>query len=290
MKQAQRRESWNNSCSAKSDGRNVGVWGWHADWESFWFRVWVDNKRHNTFTVSDFQIFNWTTWVQESTLDRTWIQYVDRVESVVSCHERFEFEDEWDIGCVHLFEWLRSESTAKAVAAICRSFTADWSNEKWNVLDASKLASHGRGKSSVNKLAQFSVKHNARGWNYVIRRGRTNYRLHRGLQDNERVRVRWTGTATASSRTRYMYWNWKRGDKEILSNSHTHCGAVCGKDADDLHRRQQDSDLKDALLDRIDPAAEAGMDKVLVNHNNGAVAVTTPKKSLSARPESVAIG
>ena len=31
-------------------------------------------------------------------------KYVDRVESVVSCHERFEFEDEWDIGCVHLFE------------------------------------------------------------------------------------------------------------------------------------------------------------------------------------------
>ena len=36
-------------------------------------------------------------------LDRTWIQDVDRVESVVSCHGCFEFEDEWDIGCVHLF-------------------------------------------------------------------------------------------------------------------------------------------------------------------------------------------
>ena len=47
---------------------------------------------------------------------------------------------------------------------------------------------------------------------------------------------------------------------------------VNGKDADDLHRRQQDSDLEDASLDRIDIAAEAGMDKVLVNHNNGAVA------------------
>ena len=25
------------------------------------------------------------------------------VVSVVSCHERFELEDEWDVGCVHLF-------------------------------------------------------------------------------------------------------------------------------------------------------------------------------------------
>ena len=50
-----------------------------------------------------------------------------------------------------------------------------------------------------------------------------------------------------------------------------------GKDADDLHRRQQDPDLEDASLDRIEIAAEARMDKVLVIHNNGAVAVTGPK-------------
>ena len=54
--------------------------------------------------------------------------------------------------------------------------------------------------------------------------------------------------------------------------------SVCGKDADDLHRRQQDTDLEDTSWDRIDIAAEAGMDTVLVNHNNGAVAVTRPKE------------
>ena len=74
------------------------------------------------------------------------------VVSVVSCHERFEFEDEWDVGYVHLFGWLRSESTAMAVTAICRSFTADWSNEKWNVLDASKLASHGQGQNVCEQI------------------------------------------------------------------------------------------------------------------------------------------
>ena len=31
-------------------------------------------------------------------------------------------------------------------------------------------------------------------------------------------------------------------------------------------------------MDRIDIAAEAGMDKVLVNHNKGAVAMTGPKE------------
>ena len=50
------------------------------------------------------------------------------------------------------------------------------------------------GKSSVNKLAGvFSSQSTifARGWSYVInRRGRTSYRVHRGLQDNEGVRVR----------------------------------------------------------------------------------------------------
>ena len=42
--------------------------------------------------------------------ERRFNQYVDRVESVgschesvVSCHECFDLEDEWDIGCVHLF-------------------------------------------------------------------------------------------------------------------------------------------------------------------------------------------
>ena len=51
---------------------------------------------------------------------------------------------------------------------------------------------------------------------------------------------------------------------------------VCGKTADDLHRRRQDSDLEDASFDRTNIAAGARMDKVLVNHNNGAVAVTGP--------------
>ena len=53
---------------------------------------------------------------------------------------------------------------------------------------------------------------------------------------------------------------------------------VNGKAADDLRRRRKDSDLEDASLDRTDIAAEAGMDKVLVNHNNGAVAMTGPNE------------
>ena len=47
-----------------------------------------------------------------------------------------------------------------------------------------------------------------------------------------------------------------------------------GKSAGDLHRRRKDSDLEDASFDRTDVAAESEMDKVLVNHNNGAVAMT----------------
>ena len=48
-----------------------------------------------------------------------------------------------------------------------------------------------------------------------------------------------------------------------------------GKAADDLHRRR---DLEDASFDRTEIAAEAGIDNVLVNHNNGAVAVTGTKE------------
>ena len=53
---------------------------------------------------------------------------------------------------------------------------------------------------------------------------------------------------------------------------------VNGEAADDLYRRRRDSDLEDASSDRTDIAAETGMDKVLVNHNNGAVAVTRPNE------------
>ena len=48
-----------------------------------------------------------------------------------------------------------------------------------------------------------------------------------------------------------------------------------GEAADDLHRRRQDSDLEDASYDRTDIAAEAGMDKVLVNHKHESVAAMT---------------
>ena len=51
-----------------------------------------------------------------------------------------------------------------------------------------------------------------------------------------------------------------------------------GKASDELHRRQQDSDLEDASFGRTDIAAEAGMDKVLENHNNRAVVVTGLKE------------
>ena len=54
---------------------------------------------------------------------------------------------------------------------------------------------------------------------------------------------------------------------------------VCGKAADDLHRRRQDSDLEDASFDQTDIAAETGRTKFWYR-----------KKSLSTRPESVPIG
>ena len=43
--------------------------------------------------------------------------------------------------------------------------------------------------------------------------------------------------------------------------------ALYEKAADDPHRRRQDSDLEDASYYRTDTAGEAGIDKVLVNHN-----------------------
>ena len=64
---------------------------------------------------------------------------------------------------------------------------------------------------------------------------------------------------------------------ETVEVTHSLLG-VCGKAADDLHRRRQESDLEDAFSDRTDIAAEARKDKVLVNHNKGAVAVTRPKE------------
>ena len=72
--------------------------------------------------------------------------------------------------------------------------------------------------------------------------------------------------------------NWKtRRQRDSVEFTHS-LRDVYGKAADDLHRRQQDPDLEDASLDRIEIAAEARMDKVLVIHNNGAVAVTGPIK------------
>ena len=52
--------------------------------------------------------------------------------------------------------------------------------------------------------------------------------------------------------------------------------SLLGEDA--LHRRRQDSDLEDASSDRTDIAEDTGMDKVLVNHHKGSVAVTGPKE------------
>ena len=75
--------------------------------------------------------------------------------------------------------------------------------------------------------------------------------------------------------------------RDTVEFTHSLLG-VNGKAADDLHRRRKDSDLEDASFDRTGIAAEAGMDKILVNHNNGAVAIRM--MSLCTRSESVAIG
>ena len=135
-----------------------------------------------------------------------------------------------------------------------------------------KLASHGRGQIVCEQVGwsfPFTDHNSARGWSCVInRRGRTSYRLHRGLKDIEGVRVRGTGTATASRRTRSMCIE--------SENTATHSLlGVNGEAADDLHRRRQVSDLEDASSDRADTAAETGMDKVLVSLDTGAVAAVT---------------
>ena len=77
-----------------------------------------------------------------------------------------------DIDCVHFFGWLRSESTAKAITAIWRSFTAGWSNEEWNVLEAGKLARPGRWQIVFEQVGwsfPFPDHTSARGWRYVER-------------------------------------------------------------------------------------------------------------------------
>ena len=67
--------------------------------------------------------------------------------------------------------------------------------------------------------------------------------------------------------------------RESVAVGFTHSRrSVYEKASDDLRWRRQDSDLEDASLDRTDVSAEAGIDKVLENHNNGAVAVTGPKE------------
>ena len=58
VQQAQKKESWNYSCSARSDG-------WTLEYE--------DGMLQQLCRLR-FLEFNWTAWVQESTLDRTWIQ------------------------------------------------------------------------------------------------------------------------------------------------------------------------------------------------------------------------
>ena len=60
------------------------------------------------------------------------------------------------------------------------------------VWGASTLASHGRGRIVCEKVGwsfPFTEHKSVRGWSYVIRRGRTSFRLHRDLQDSEGDRV-----------------------------------------------------------------------------------------------------
>ena len=62
---------------------------------------------------------------------------------------------------------------------------------------------------------------------------------------------------------------------------------MSGKDADDRHRQQQDSELEDASGDHVDIAKEDGMVnsrlrfKVLMNHNDRSVAAMAGPKDVT---------
>ena len=147
-----------------------------------------------------------------------------------------------------------------------------------------KIASYGQGQSVCEQDCWGfpCIEHNiARGWSYVINRsGRIGYRLHRGLQDNKKgsVSVEQGQLLRAAEPDHCVLKVKTPRQSDTVEFTHSLLG-LCGKAADDLHRRRQDSDLEDATFARTDIAAETGRTKFWYR-----------KKSLSTRPESVPIG
>ena len=107
--------------------------------------------------------------------------------------------------------------------------------------DFERLGSKQTGESTEHNIA--------RGWSYVIRRGRTSYRLRRDLQDSEQSNLIQGVLKVKTQRQRVLL----EFIHSLLSSWYTACGY--GKAADDLHRRRRDSDLQDALFERTDMAA-----------------------------------
>ena len=138
------------------------------------------------------------------------------------------------------------------------------------------------GKSSVNKLAgvfpsqSTTVQEDAATSSTDVAEPVTDYtegykttKESVSVEQGQQLRAAKPGQCVLKVKTRRQ--------RDTVEFTHSLQG-VYGKDADDLYRRQQDSDLEDASLDRIDVAAEIEMDRVLVSYDRGSVtAVTEPK-------------
>ena len=100
-------------------------------------------------------------------------------------------------------------------------------NEKWNVLGASRLTSHGRGQivcEQVGCILHFTDHNDTSGGTNVInRRGRASCRLHRGRQDIGGVRA--SSSCSIDKQTKlieqwndvHLMGNSKRGEEHLLA-------------------------------------------------------------------------
>ena len=203
---------------------------------------------------------------------------VDRVESVVSCHVCLEFEDEWGVGCV---QPIRVDSHSRC----CNLQEFHCCMVKREV-ERIGYRQTGKSWSRANRLwtiwLEFSI-HRAQQCKRMELRHQQTWQNQ--LQTPQRS-IRQRKSPCPLNGDNYseqpnqinVYLKVKtQRQRDTLEFTHSR-RHVYGKAADDLNRRRQHSDLEDASVDRTDIAAEAGMDKVLVNHNNGAVAVTGPKE------------
>ena len=150
-------------------------------------------------------------------------------------------------------------------------------------MDAGKLASHSRGQVVCEQVGwsfAFTDQNSAREWSFVT----SSTVVAEPVADSaevykttkEFVSVEQGQLLRAAEPDQCALKVETQQQRDTVEFTHSLLGEW--KSPGDPHRRRQDSDLEDASFDRTVFAAEAGMDKFLVNHYNGAVAVTGPKE------------